>query len=200
MYNIVYLVSISSKIIMRVSKINQSNRTGNIEFTSNEEIDLIDESFALLIDKQEKSVKIEKDDPLEVEQLHRFKLSKHKAVDVSKEKKKIYQDVKDKIKKDKEDKNKKNIALGIQPHEDRGDDSSFIHITEEGSEITDQNLFDVANAVNEHIALLEKDNSYKNENEQKYKKLVKILDQVQQSKRLFERETPKPTKFGKLRK
>jgi len=187
---------------MRVSKVNQSNRTGNIEFTSNEEIDLIDESFAILIDKQERSVKKgnNNDDPLEVEQLHRFKLSKHKAVDVSKEKKKMYQDVKDKIKKDKEDKNMKSIALGIKPHEDRGDDSSFIHITEEGSEIKDQNLFDVANAVNEHIALLENDNSYKNENEQKYKKLVKILDQVQQSKRLFERETPKPTKFGRLRK
>jgi hypothetical protein len=47
---------------------------------------------------------------------------------------------------------------------------------------------------------LERKGTYQTTDKTKYQKLQKLLEQVQQSKTLFRRETPKPKGFGRLRK
>jgi hypothetical protein len=189
---------------MRVS-INHHDRTAKIEFNTDEESELVEESLNLLISRQNRIVSLDRTDLKEQEALERFKITKKKAVDETKARKKMYSDLKDRLKKDKEEKIKQldkqkrlNNDLVDDDPGDINDDDINIHI--QGTEIEDRNIYDIINALNENIASLEVDGTYKTTNEQKYRKLQKLMEQAQQSKSMFERQTPKPRNFGRLRK
>lgn len=71
----------------------------------------------------------------------------------------------------------------------------------EGQIITQKNIFDVVNGLNEAIAAMEQDGTSLlpgANNIEKYNKLIKLLEVAQIQKSKFERYTPKPRGFGNL--
>lgn len=210
---------------MRVDNVNQSKGIGYIKFNTDAEMDLIAESLDRLINKQQRLVeKTGKRDNDEIKKLERFKKSKEEVIEIPKQKRMRVKAVKDKVKtkfekeKEKPNKPKGKIpdGLGGQKEEivDVEDTEEFKNMSRviadaevgsslsEGTEVTHRDMHVLAHALNQHIWDMEKDGLYKKtrRNQQKYDKLVQMLANTQEQKARFERHTPKPKGFGRLRK
>jgi hypothetical protein len=169
---------------MRLSNVDKSKKTATFSANNEEELDLLNESLDIILAKRRHDVMVEKNDPIEVKRLIRARRAKIRTVDLQK------------IKKVKEEKDKKR-RLGIAVE---GPDVESDSVPVEKQEVNVQDVFVVVDAINEHIASLEDNGTFKNVNKEKYQKLTKMLDNAQQLKASFERETPKPKGFGRLRK
>jgi hypothetical protein len=169
---------------MRLSNVDKSKKTASFRAGNEEELELLSESLDLLLDKRRLAVVEEKNDPLEVKRLVRAQKTKMRTVDL------------DKVKKIKEDKDKKR-RLGLLPD---GQEQEEEFIPMEQQQVNVQDIFVIADAINERVAAIEKDGSFHNVNAEKYQKLKKMLDDTDKLKTVFERETPKPQGFGRLRK
>lgn len=171
---------------MRVDNVNQNKKKkGKFIVDDQEEIDLILESMQKLIKKQEKNVDIKHGGGIvEREKLARYKKTKNTMEFVRPPPKK------------KDKKLPPGGLLAEVPELIEGGGEGL-----GGTEVTYNDMYDIINALNEHIYSYEKDGTYQEENEQKkYNKLVKLLEQAQNQKAQFERVTPKPRGFGRLRK
>jgi hypothetical protein len=203
---------------MRIDNVNQSKKIGYIKFNTDAEIDLIGESLDRLIAKQEKiaqKVGNNKDDQ-EMEKLERFKQSKERVIEMPKQHKirlrEMREKVKDKVKKnDKEGKNtteEPDIIIDIEDNEEFKSMAKNIANSEidaglrEGTEVIHRDIHTIVNALNQHIWEMEKDGLYKKtrRNKNKYEKLQHLLLEAQQQKTQFERVTPKPKGWGRLRR
>lgn len=172
---------------MRLSNVDKSKKTATFSANNEEELDLLNESLDIVLKKRKHDVIVEKNDPVEVKKLMRAQRAKTRTVDLQK------------IKKIKEDKDKKRRLGIVGPEiEQEGGDTEFV--PQEKQEVNVQDVFVVVDAINEHIASLEDNGTFKNVNKEKYQRLTKLLENAQQLKASFERETPKPKGFGKLRK
>jgi hypothetical protein len=216
---------------MRVDNVNQNKGIGYIKFNTDVEMDLINESLDRLIAKQQRLVeKTGSHDLAEIKKLERFKKSKDKVIEIPKQNRMRVKAVRDKVKtkfkeeKEKEEKQKENKVKpdglgggGEQTEEivdDVEDTEEFKNMSRvmdnaevgsgliEGSEVTHRDMHVLANALNEHIWEMEKDDLYKKtrRNQQKHDKLVQMLVNTQEQKARFERVRPKPKGFGRLRK
>jgi hypothetical protein len=216
---------------MRVDNVNQNKGIGYIKFNTDVEMDLINESLDRLIEKQQRLVeKTGSHDLAEIKKLERFKKSKDKVIEIPKQNRMRVKAVRDKVKtkfkeeKEKEEKQKENKVKpdglgggGEQTEEivdDVEDTEEFKNMSRvmdnaevgsgliEGSEVTHRDMHVLANALNEHIWEMEKDDLYKKtrRNQQKHEKLKQMLENAQQQKAQFERVRPKPRGFGRLRK
>jgi hypothetical protein len=216
---------------MRVDNVNQNKGIGYIKFNTDVEMDLINESLDRLIAKQQRLVeKTGSHDLAEIKKLERFKKSKDKVIEIPKQNRMRVKAVRDKVKtkfkeeKEKEEKQKENKVKpdglgggGEQTEEivdDVEDTEEFKNMSRvmdnaevgsgliEGSEVTHRDMHVLANALNEHIWEMEKDDLYKKtrRNQQKHEKLKQMLENAQQQKAQFERVRPKPRGFGRLRK
>jgi hypothetical protein len=216
---------------MRVDNVNQNKGIGYIKFNTDVEMDLINESLDRLIAKQQRLVeKTGSHDLAEIKKLERFKKSKDKVIEIPKQNRMRVKAVRDKVKtkfkeeKEKEEKQKENKVKpdglgggGEQTEEivdDVEDTEEFKNMSRvmdnaevgsgliEGSEVTHRDMHVLANALNEHIWEMEKDDLYKKtrRNQQKHDKLVQMLANTQEQKARFERVRPKPKGFGRLRK
>lgn len=197
---------------MRVEKVNQRDKIGVIKFNNESEIDLVEESMNLLIQKQQMLADKYPDDSDEIQKLEKFKKTKDRAIEMPKQMRKREKEqrekIKEKFKKEKEQK----IKAGIKPEdlkeEDYSDTDEYKRIqrmrTEgEGQaltgdvEISEKNVHDIVNALNNHIYELEKDGTF---NWNKYERLKDLLHDAQEQKDLFHRIPQKPRGFGRLRK
>jgi hypothetical protein len=216
---------------MRVDNVNQNKGIGYIKFNTDVEMDLINESLDRLIAKQQRLVeKTGSHDLAEIKKLERFKKSKDKVIEIPKQNRMRVKAVRDKVKtkfkeeKEKEEKQKENKVKpdglgggGEQTEEivdDVEDTEEFKNMSRvmdnaevgsgliEGSEVTHRDMHVLANALNEHIWEMEKDDLYKKtrRNQQKHDKLVQMLANTQEQKARFERVRSKPKGFGRLRK
>lgn len=202
---------------MRVDDVNQSKGIGYIKFNTDTEMNLIQESMDRLIAKQQKlAEKI--GDREEKDKLERFKKSKVAVIDRPKEHKlrlkNIHKNIKDKT----DEMNKNNNFAGAQndkkPKIDVEDTEEFKNAARvvadseidsglrEGTEVTHRNMHVLANALNDHIWEMEKSGTNKStrRNQIKYEKLKQLLNETQEQKAKFERHTPRPKGFGRLRK
>lgn len=200
---------------MRVDNVNQSQGIGYIKFNNDTEMDLIAESMDRLIKKQEKIAEKSHNDVSEIEKLERFKKSKDVVVEIPKQNRMRLRGLTQRMKVNTDKINKMNVMHNnnIQPV-DVEDTQEFKNVSKviadsdvgsglgEGTEVTHRNMHVLVNALNEHIWELEKDGLYKKtrQNQVKYDKLVHMLDEAQIQKSRFERHTPKPRGFGRLRK
>jgi hypothetical protein len=173
---------------MRLNNVDKSKKTATFSANNEEELDLLNESLDIVLAKRRHDVVVEKNDPVEVKRLMRATRAKTRTVDLQK------------VKKIKEDKDKKRrLGIAVVEEESPASDSQEF-VPQEQQEVNVQDVFVVVDAINEHIASLEDNGTFKNVNKEKYQKLTKLLDNAQQLKASFERETPKPKGFGKLRK
>lgn len=199
---------------MRVDNVNQSKKIGYIKFNTDAEMDLIGESLDRLIAKQQKiAQKVGNKDDQEMEKLERFKQSKERVIEMPKQHKMKLREMKDKFK-DKVKIEKENNTSSKTEVEDIEDTEEFKTMAKnianseidsglrEGTEITHRNMHTIVNALNQHIADMEKDDFYKKtrRNKNKYEKLQHLLLEAQQQKSQFERVTSKPKGWGKLRR
>lgn len=204
---------------MRVDNVNQSKKIGYIKFNNDTELDLISESLDRLIAKQQRLVDKLNGDREETQKLERFKEGKVKAVEFPKQQRKKLRDLRDKIKEKKI--KEKGQGQGVKPEDLEEIEEMDIEDTEEyknaakviaaseagsglneGSEVTHRNMFVVVNALNEYIYDLEKDGLIHKTRRYKIKheRLQHLLEEAQQQKAQFERTTPKPRGWGRLRK
>lgn len=215
---------------MRVDKVDKKHRTAIINYNNEAEIDLINESMDILIQKQQKMLGRQAvdghgrlhEEPEERQKLERFKKSKDRAVEMPKmmkrKGKEKREEMKDRIKRKgvvaagagvgKPDRDENNEQQQEQDIEDTEEFKRIERMRRESDdpaltgevEITCQNIHDIVNALNEHIVKLEKDGTHQTTQKEKYDKLVKMLENAQNQKSLFDRVTPKPRGFGRLRK
>jgi hypothetical protein len=217
-------------IEMRVDNVNKNKKVGYIKFNSDAEMDLIRESMDRLIAKQERLVDRTRGDTEEKERLERFKKSKDSVIEIPKQNRMRIKAQTDKIKikvkeenerkkKEKEEKIKQgkikpDDPVVEEPEIDVEDTDEFKQVSKvvadsevgsalsEGTEVTHRNMHVLAHALNDHIWEMEKDGLYKKtrRNQNKYDKLKQLLAQTQEQKAQFERQTPKPKGWGRLRK
>lgn len=206
---------------MRVEEVDKKKQTGIIYYNNSNEIELIAESMDLLIKKQQEMADRKAvdgrgrvfDEPEELRKLKRFRKCKENAIlkpkKIKEKQKKVKDDIKDRHK-------KKMIIQGVKP-EDIGDNPDIEDTDEwkqieqmrrkgEGEELTGKievtynDVYDIINAVNMHIAKLEKDGTDRTTEKEKYDKLKNLLQNAQNQKDKFYRIPVKPRGYGKLRK
>lgn len=199
---------------MRVDKVDQRKNVGIIKFNTDDELELIEESMNILIDKQEKIVDRNPKDKDESNKLIKFKNTKDVAIEMPKM---VMQQTKT-MRQNLMAKNK-NIIGKDKKFDDIEDTDEFKQIQKmklegEGQaltgdvEITHRNMYVIANALNEHIVKLEreaietgkKDGKLRGRRKKKYEKLKHLLQETQIQKDQFRRLPPKPIGFGRLRK
>ena len=200
---------------MRVDKVDKKHKTGVIKYNSESEMQLVNESMDILIDKQTKMVGRQAvdgsgrlhEEPEERRKLERYKQSKDRAVEMPKKMKER------KIEKIEGLKERVRKKEGLKPGQRENiEDLEEVKQMEkmrrlgEGQgltgdvEVSANNIYDIVNALNEHIVKLEKDGTHLTTEKTKYDRLVQMLENAQQQKAQFERVTPKPKGYGRLRK
>lgn len=191
---------------MRVDKVDKSKKKGKFIVDDEEEADLILESMLKLIKKQEKGVVVGAaagnsiSDATERKKLARYKQTKNTMEFIRPPPPPSRTTP---IKGGGKETGTTATATSTNPWIEAPETGTEKKGGEaEGIEVTYNEMYDVVNALNEHIYSYEKDGTYQlpGENEGKYNKLVKLLEQAQNQKAQFERVTPKPRGFGRLRK
>lgn len=200
---------------MRVDKVDKRNRTAVIHYGSDSEIDLVKESMDILIDKQTKMVSRQAvdghgrlhEEPEERKKLERFKKTKDRAVEMPRVMKEQQKQKRNELKERVKGK-KFGITGRTQDVEDTDEFKQMQRMKREGEgqaltgevEITCKNIHDIVNALNNHIVKLEKDGTHQSTEKDKYDRLVQMLQNAQHQKAQFQRVTPKPRGYGRLRK
>jgi hypothetical protein len=212
---------------MRVDKVNLKQKTGIIKFNNDDEIKLVEEAINKLIKKQERVVQnadrgsnVQRE---EEKKLEKFKKSKMHVVDMPKIERHNMnirkQNLKEKIKK--KDKNQQGV-VGPQSEQQQevSEEEEDIENTEEFKniqrmklegegtiltgdvEVSHRDVHVIANSLNELIWDLEQDDLYKKtrRNRNKYETLQNLLKETQEQKAKFQRVTPKPKGYGRLRR
>jgi hypothetical protein len=199
---------------MRVDKVDQRKGIGVIKFNTDSELELIEESMNLLIDKQERTANENPRDRDEAKKLEKFKNTKQAAIEMPKM---VMQQTK-MMKQNLMAKHKNLIGPDkkIQDVEDTDEYKQIQRMRLEGEgaaltgdvEVTVKNMYAIAQALNEHIVKLEqeaihtgkKDGKLRGRRKKKYEKLKHLLHETQVQKEQFRRLPPKPIGFGRLRK
>lgn len=200
---------------MRVDKVDQRNKVGVIKFNTDAELELIEESMNILIDKQEKTVDRDPTkDRDEVKKLEKFKKTKDNAIEMPK----MVMQQQKMMRQNLMAKNKSFIGPGkkFEDIEDTDEFKQIQRMKREGEgqaltgdvEVTQKNMYAIAQALNEHIVKLEqeaihtgkKDGKLRGRRKKKYEKLKQLLHDAQVQKEQFRRVPEKPRGFGRLRK
>jgi hypothetical protein len=198
---------------MRVDNVKPNQGIGFIKFNNDAEVDLIAESMDRLIKKQERIAEKSHNDASEIQKLERFKKSKDVVVEIPKQNRMRLRSLTQRMKVNTDKINKMNAMHNIQPI-DVEDTQEFKNASKvianseigsglgEGTEVTHRNMHVLVNSLNNHIWELEQGgvNQKTKQNRMKYEKLVHMLEEAQIQKSRFERHTPKPRGWGRLRK